>query len=552
MIPSLPEELLILILEHCALRTDNIFSHPRLVQQKGDPRQCLTTLSNACLASKSFHRLAWPILYRHFSNRKRSDLAKPLEPAQFLQTICTKLDYGLALRSLSIAEWAPIGAMDPIELFEMLQSDATLVDLFQWRAKTFWLGDDQISVMPPGEEHFEGGLSSVLLRSLEMGLPEAHAVVLLLLCPRLKTLEIVTPSHFETSMIARLLDKVLSENYKEMALPETVHDFEQEESDYAIAQMFGAPWPAPALQKPNMFQDLVTLAIRGTGRCPSGFGFFKKLISLPSLQNLILTGLRAGSNDAIRELATSVPRTRLKTLSIQACQLLTSEASSIIQCCPDLLTLEMTWLDLYDRSHDESTDMRLQFGYIVDAIATHAPKLTSLHLCAGGWPLRHFSSEYPCTVGSSLQHMKHIKSLTLDHHMIYGPQHVEDLLPDDYCDTQSGTNPRVLGRIVPNTIEGLSIQPSRLTHIHDGGLEPADDWQAWQLDDLHRFLQDDSFKRMNLIWLALGTDTSDKHIDADVVAKYGWEVSMGLGKYCKLENRRRGKSTSVQNAPHGA
>ena len=101
---------------------------------------CLTTLSNACLASKALYRIAWPILY------------------QFLQTICTKPERGLALRSLMIREWAPVYAMDPTELFEQLQGDPTLVDLFQWRAKTFWLGEDQISSASPNELHTDDSL----------------------------------------------------------------------------------------------------------------------------------------------------------------------------------------------------------------------------------------------------------------------------------------------------------------------------------------------------------------------------------------------------------
>lgn len=140
MVPQLPEELLALILEEFALPSRNTFCIGRLREWTYAPRPCMTTLSNACLASKSMYGLAWPILYRFFSNRRWWDLDPGLDPAHFLQTICTKPERGLALRTLSIAEWAPVDAMDPTELFEKLQSDATLVDLFQWRAKTFWLG----------------------------------------------------------------------------------------------------------------------------------------------------------------------------------------------------------------------------------------------------------------------------------------------------------------------------------------------------------------------------------------------------------------------------
>jgi hypothetical protein len=45
-------------------------------------------------------------------------MVKKLVPAPFLRTICTKPEYGLALRSLSIAPWAPVDAMDTTEPFE--------------------------------------------------------------------------------------------------------------------------------------------------------------------------------------------------------------------------------------------------------------------------------------------------------------------------------------------------------------------------------------------------------------------------------------------------
>lgn len=130
-------------------------------------------------------------------------LAQGLDPVRFLQTICTKPERGLALRSLTIARWAPVDAMDPTELFEQLQSDATLVDLFQWRAKAFWLGEDQMSSVSPNALHTDDSLPSALLRLLEMGLPEARMVMLLLLSPKLKTVEITIPSHFEISSTLR-------------------------------------------------------------------------------------------------------------------------------------------------------------------------------------------------------------------------------------------------------------------------------------------------------------------------------------------------------------
>jgi hypothetical protein len=249
--------------------------------------------------------------------------------------------------------------MDPIDIFENLQSDATLVALFQWRAKSFWLGEDQMSSMLAGELRAYGRLTSELLRMLEMGLPEAHMAMLLLLSPKLQTLDIRTSAHFETSLIARLLDNAFSKDYQSMKPPVPIHNPEQEESDYAVAQMFGASWPAPALQKPSMFQDLVRCAICGAGRYPSGLKFFKNLISLPAIQEVKMYNLESGYDRATSDLEISAPCTRLRKLTLPFCRLPTHEVVSVIQYCPGLVMLDISWWLSIDQLSER--DPRLKF-----------------------------------------------------------------------------------------------------------------------------------------------------------------------------------------------
>jgi hypothetical protein len=197
-------------------------------------------------------------------------MVKKLVPAPFLRTICTKLEYGLALRSLSSAPWAPVIAMDPTEPFEKPQGDTTVDDLFQWRARHIWLGGDDTPPAPPNKPQLARSLELRLLRSLEMGLSEAHIAILLLLCPRVNTLEIVAPPLVETSLIARLLDTTLSKDCQTTTPPEHVSDLAQEESDHVISRKFDAPWPVPSLQKAAVLQDLVSCTIHGSGAPPSG------------------------------------------------------------------------------------------------------------------------------------------------------------------------------------------------------------------------------------------------------------------------------------------
>jgi hypothetical protein len=169
MVPRLPEEQLALILEKIALPRYDTFG---LKERRDGLRSSIAALRNASLASKMMYRLARPISYGYFSNRRRSwGNARGLDPARFLQTICTKPEYGLALRSLQITEWVPVDAIHPTDIFENLQSDATLVALFQWRAKSFWLGEDQMSSMPAGELRAYGRLTSPCTRLRKLTLP---------------------------------------------------------------------------------------------------------------------------------------------------------------------------------------------------------------------------------------------------------------------------------------------------------------------------------------------------------------------------------------------
>ena len=226
MIPTLPEDVLILILEDFALPNHDL-DCPRGEERKwkGRPRQCLTTLYNACLVSRALHRISCPILYRGFSDRtlfRRGIVPERLEPAQLLRTICSRPEYGQALRSLSITTWAYANPWDDDEPFGSMQSDTTLLELLQSRAKSCWIGDNDNSPVWTSRSLPDGSLISELLYSIEMDSLEAHIAMLLLLCPKLKTLELRTPSHFEDSMVARLLDATLSRGYQTAKLPQPI------------------------------------------------------------------------------------------------------------------------------------------------------------------------------------------------------------------------------------------------------------------------------------------------------------------------------------------
>jgi hypothetical protein len=331
--------------------------------------------------------------------------------------------------------------------------------------------------------------------------------VLLLLCPRIEELNITTPSHFATSMIARLLDTVLSESYQMGTPPSLVCDPEQDESDHAVAQMFGVPSYTPSLQKSSMLQDLVRCSISGPGAMPSGLKFFKKLISLPSLRDVSVTGLQGCYHGAVNDLDSSVVCPQLRKLHLVRCRLRTNEASSIINCCPNLSNLAIVWSDFSCIVHElpSDGDWRLKFGEIGDTILKFTPSLESLDLQADQWPHRHFSSDYPYTIGESLRHLEHLTSLSLNYDMIHGATDPEELSIDHYTahSDKSGVSHPTIGRIVPKGITILLIGPQEYTNDEMVGDAPIAPWQEWQVDDLNYFMQDTSFERLCVVKIAL-------------------------------------------------
>lgn len=128
MAKALPPEVMCLILEQLAL-----------LDAKEDERPSrLKTLSNACLASKSLYRLAWPILYREFDSDTVS--ADPndgytaparLALSRYLRTICLSTERGPALRSLTIRPWVPVEITGSRELLDFVQGGSMAAALFQ-------------------------------------------------------------------------------------------------------------------------------------------------------------------------------------------------------------------------------------------------------------------------------------------------------------------------------------------------------------------------------------------------------------------------------------
>ena len=538
MLLSLPEELQTQVLEWLALPGHKWSDSDDWPQGDIVPEH-LASLSKVCLVSKNLHRLAWPILYQAFTNaelRDRHSQTPKLEPSLFLRTICLKPEYGLALRSLSIDLGTALEAMDASEVFELLQGDATLAALFQWKVRSFWFGDfedededdsastnsnelpaededqDDSASTDSNELPAEDDIASLLIRSLNMQLPEAQMAVLLLLCPRMKELHIRPGLSRESTITAKVLRSMLkaavSADYRAANLPRIPRDFEQEESDYIVTQMFGSPWPDQRMQKLPTLQHLVKLSTYGN-MMPGGSGvasFKNLLIALPSLRTLELVQLHGDSQDAPAGTSLAVPDSQLEKLSLLESELDSSDMVEIITCCPNLTELELDWLTGFER-------YSIRLGEIADALPICVPKLMQLKISSAQMICHKESSEHPYTIGTALTQLSHLTYLELDHSAIYGPQ-----------DSGPSTSGRQLSELLPKSIEYLEIGPNDFRGELGDAIQPVDAWEEWQIDDLNHLLQDESFGRLRDLYLELDGSSARRHIYPDTMLKHGWRV----------------------------
>lgn len=303
MLLSLPEELLTLILEHLAV-PGQIWSKATDWPHKDIIPEHLTSLSNVSSVSKSLHRLAWPLLYRSFTNGEPRIFhgagvnVDKLPQHLFLRTICLKPEYALAARSLAIVSSSKYRGVEDSESFDLLPGD-TLAALFRWKAKQIWYGeyDHYDKLASAYYMHNEiptfDSISSSLLQSMET--PEAQMALLLLLCPNLKELEILAPSlrgnYILDKLLKAILEAALSENYQTAEIPLPTYDLEQDESDYIMTQTLGTP----RSRKLPTLQNLEKLALSSSSMPASGMASFKNLLAtLLSLRTLDVDHLDGG------------------------------------------------------------------------------------------------------------------------------------------------------------------------------------------------------------------------------------------------------------------
>jgi len=483
---TLPEELLALIFEQLASPNtfevndilDDLMNEPggRMDLMKTHSER-MATLRNLCLVSKTFHRLAWPVLYRDFCNRRTDDYDEmELLPdyegptKKLLRTICLTPYYGHALQNLLIHQWTPVEAMRGDQVFELLQSDATISALFQWRARGFYFY----------EELFVDSLH----RALSLGLEDGLVTLLLVLCPNIRELELAPHIGFDRSLLVELLEIVHGKSITDEPLPETEPDFDQEESDYIIAQMFGRPWPDQKLQKPLLLQSLNRLTLWSPGLANLSVACIAQLFTLPSLLTFEAHGFnyRSSSKKLHEALNWSGQKSKLRSLALHECQASSDNVSEILKFCPKLEELNVVW-DNYDDTMSEldpDAKLPLEYGKIAKTVAKYTPRLTRLELDGSrGWENAGAQPKHPFIIGDNLHAMEHLVHLTVDPHAIYGSEHGE---------FGSG-----LGANVPKSVTNLKL----LSADYDSNHNQIKPYYDWQDKDLVAFLQDSTFDRLS-------------------------------------------------------
>jgi hypothetical protein len=513
--PTLPEELLALIFEQLAspdtfevanalsdlqcghdgarMEMDLIHTHSERIQ----------TLRNLCLASKTMHRLAWPVLYRDFCNRRlnefdESELLPDYEgpTKKLLRTICLTPHYGLALQNLLIHQWTPIEAMHGEQLFELLQSDATISALFQWRARGFCF--------------YEESFVDSLHRALSLGFEDGLVTLLLLLCPNIRELELAPHIDFDRSLLVDLLGTLHYKSRTEEPLPEIEPDFEQEESDYIIAQMFGRPWPDQKLQKPLVLQSLRRLTLWDPGLANLSVTCIAQILTLPSLLTFETHGVNYRDSPKVlyEALDWSGQKSKMRSLELHECQASSDNLSEILKFCPQLERLVIAWDD-YDATMsvlDPDDKLCLEYGNIAKTIAKHNPHLKSLELDGSrGWENVGAQPKHPFIIGDKLHAMDHLERLILDPHAIYGSEY--------------GTFGSGLGASVPKSVTYLVLTAG----AWDSGLDGIDHYHAWQKKDWVAFLQDPTFDRLSTVQLNGRYKFSTE--DQAAAEQQGWKMS---------------------------
>jgi hypothetical protein len=366
--PQLPEELLDRIIYYAAAW------HPSY--NSWISQRYRETLLSICLAFKTLCRLARPHLYKGYSNHaekreyywtgmglNQPHAVKASFPptlheisSRYARTLCAKPNYGRMLASLSIS-------LEDHQFCRASQhvSCAEQLDLvfFLKRAQHFWFGI--------GTGHFVASLQQDLLSRT----PHATACMMLLMCPNIKTLEIIgdrmiREPTFTDSSLAYLLELGTA------STPEPGDHVSRMSSSEAHVST-----RLPVLQKDLILQHVRNLTLDADDDRLT-LAQARGIFSLPMLGALRINRLLAidGIGLEVRGTTLDWPRCKqLKEFVLHRSSLPGSHIPELLRLSPNLTKLELSWTSDVDMENQEP-----DFQEIGTAISKYTPLVTSLKL----------------------------------------------------------------------------------------------------------------------------------------------------------------------------
>ena len=410
--PHLPVELWTQIFEHFQLTSRDIPWHDVKLKLEEDFIK-LHMLRNICLVSKSFHRIAWPILYRVFpftsgslEYGKHATNDGDSRDELYLQTLHRNPAYADALRFIYL------DLSRPDDEYCIYDESALATQV-----RTSHV-DGSRYVLQPGSR-----LKRIQGVEAKQGLYEYFLAVVLLMCRNVQGLHLISPI-CEYPVSSRL-DHALS--LATLELPGVC-----------------AGPSASTTRQCQIFQNLRKMTVRFEGQCLCAAVSFPcrnhswlfRILQSGSLETLTLRGMfwySLENHDNVFFVPTR-PLIAIHLMHLTTLRLLEYVAGgaltgNIVGSCPSLTVLEVVWgSQILSGDYSIETEELIAFDLIAAVIANHAPNLSTLVLDDSKLTYFRSSALPQHTFGRQLCDIEHLRTIRASESAFYTDERDECIL----------------------------------------------------------------------------------------------------------------------------
>lgn len=407
--PYLPVELCTQIFEHFQLTSRDIATTDIESRRREDFIK-LHTLRNICLVSKSFHRIAWPILYRVFPFT--SDLLQYGKCATnhgesrdelYLQTLYRIPAYADALRFIYMDvsrpknEYCRPPSVPPASAYHV---------------------DGSCYVLQPGSRlrRFQG-------TETKQGMYEYFLALVLIMCRNVQGLHLTTPNCEDPD--SSLLDEALTLAYVD--LPSICTSSSESKAG-----------------KQQILRRLRTITVAFEGFCPDAsfqcrnHSWLLRALQSASLETLTLRRMHWNLfGDDGNVVASPRPLIEVQLMHLTTLRLLKygaggSLVGSLVKSCPSLTVLEVVWSSSsYSNDYYNDEYELIAFDLIAAAIASHCPNLSTLVLDDSEQRWYGYAMAQH-TFGRRLSAMQRLRNVSVSEYAFYtdeGEERILEALP---------------------------------------------------------------------------------------------------------------------------